>query len=198
MTYLNVSAQNQVGEEWSFENSLSDCPFTSSCVSTDPRYTFGKSWRTSGYIMTSPVGPSHVLAGANATAINVRFDPEFTVCNSGTSSCYDYQWGVSSQQSAGATVNTRLYIQQMDAAGTNVCATTYLPSQTGYTTTTIADAVHHLKIYYSATVSLNPSCGKRFVIKMLVGSVSGNPVQVEAAGPQSNIPYSVGMAYSTP
>ena len=163
----------------------SDCDYGASpCDPTRITLGPGKPAGSTEYALRSP----SFWASPLATSIDVREDVEITTCYTGTNACpYSWQWG-GSLGSTSTTINTRMVISQM--SGADVCRVTNFPSS-GYETTTVTDYMHHYKITHTLNdIPVSSSCDRRFLIKLYVGQVSGQPIQIE---PNS---YSVGIAFS--
>lgn len=90
-----------------------------------------------------------------------------------------------------AVVDVSLYITQLAPDGTG-CLAPFITTRR----ITISANVHHDKVYLSARavpVSAAAGCTRSFAIKVLVDSISGNPLVLEGG---TDIQYSNGIAFS--
>lgn len=116
------------------------------------------------------------VADPAARFVEVFADLQLTTCYQRTRSCAKEvsRFGGRSPHSR-AVVTTRLDVRQLDAAG-NACARTVVPART----TAIRARAHHQKISHRVVhrVATAPGCTRRFLVRVLVRAVSGDPVKI--------------------
>jgi hypothetical protein len=160
---------------------------------SDGNHSSGQMWQGSApaYLYMGPKAgednAQYILAGSfqalpalTGRTVTGAADVAITTCYNGTASCPSAHWG----SSGSTTIDTRLVMSRMRADGT-VCAVTNIPSS-GYKRTVISNAIHHLKIDNAGVASNAPAtgCTSRFVIKLYVAWIAGNPFELEmVSGP---------------
>lgn len=143
----------------------------------------GAEWRHTGGGTVPSSGSSYLLrktwTAGGGTNVGANADVELT-----------NNYG-SPNNGRSATADVTLYATQLAADGTG-CR----PAVTVTRQITIPAAVHHDKIYLQlrgVAISAEAACTRNFAIKVLVKSVSGNPLVLEGS---SGTHYSNGIAFS--
>ena len=124
--------------------------------------------------------------------VQVLADLQLTTCYQNTASCIDSVDQYGGRYGGVSVVDSRLEAWQLDASGgTSLCGkATFDPAPTPgskFTRTRIASQAHHWKLRHRLThnVSSAPGCTGRFLFRLSVRAVAGDPVKLvgrKAAG----------------
>jgi hypothetical protein len=170
LTYLMLSTGDEVGSHW-WQNPDCDSP------GTLPTCTYlggpmGPQW---SYLFYNDSTPRYAWTAAdNATLASATANVELTTCGH-TLSC-----GGSKFDSDGSTVVSHLEAVQLDAAG-RPCNLTRSGDRTDF----IGKIPHHYNIpYLLSSVPVLSNCGsRRFIVRVYMKWVSGNPVKIDGTRP---------------
>jgi hypothetical protein len=171
-SWLQVSAVDEVGSRW-LENPSCD----SKGEEPTCRYVGGAAGVPSLYVFDNDgTGRPMWRVADNATSVNFSANVELTSCPEGTLSCPDVYEGDSDK----AVVVSHLEAIQVTPDG-GVCKV----AQTSDVTSEISNHAHHYMVKYDlSNVPVSATCGtRRFYVRVLVRSVSGNPVKVDGTRP---------------
>ena len=149
----------------------------------DSTFPDGAEWRHTDGGTVASGGAAYLLrktwSSATGSYLGANVDVEMT---------NDYG---SPSNGANAVADVSLSITQLRSGGTG-CLSPFISTQR----VTISSNVHHDKVYLSArgvAISTAAGCTRSFAIKVLVDSISGNPLVLEGGG---DIQYSNGIAFS--
>jgi hypothetical protein len=187
ITWLQVSAANDVGASWWQNRSCDECgnygavtsPTPPCPATTEPTswclYLGGALGQLRLYVFDNDGSPAKTWeAASDAAFVDASDSLMLTTCYSGTGSCTAADRGSSS----GTVVDSHLELIQLNSAQ-GVCKLTQSPEERS----TIGNHPHHYMIYHSLlAVPVYPECGSRlFMLRMSVKYVSGNPVKIDGS-----------------
>jgi hypothetical protein len=188
-SYLQVSDVDQAGAgAWdslqcnSKGNNTADskCTFIGTSAKSDV-FVFYNDGSTPKKWAYAP-GTTTVQALANVTV---------TTCYQGTASCD----GVPESERLPRTANSysavqfRLDVIQLGADNSHACYTA--PATT--VTNNVRDDAHHYTAYLGTTVTVDPSCGSMFLMRVYVKHVSGSPVKIDGVQEPSSLTNGIMM-----